>query len=268
MLSVINNAKIMVDTRDDSLHIKIGDKCIPIGAGSGSGGPQMVEKVLLDEPEAVFHDDYGTMVANFEFVPAFKVGQTYDVEIDGNKFSCVAASMSMGDGTLTYIGNASLIPAEESYDDTGEPFVAASFGSVMSVAVAIPATYDDKPTLTFSIKITTMEEKASGGGMMRINVSASVDEYDNDVYSADKTYQEILDAIVAGILPYCVLGQHVLMLSKSDQISEIGTYGAMPQHHFVSINHINFNPQILTISIDSSEYVQFKIGNLGFAAEG
>lgn len=218
----------------------------------GSGGSNMVEKVLLDEPEAVFHDNYGTMGANFEFVPALKVGQTYDVEIDGNKFSCVAASISMGDATITYIGNASLIPVEESYDDTGEPFVAASFGSAMSVIVAIPATYDAVDDIVLSIKITTMEEEASGGGMMRINVS----QVDDNVYTADKNYVEISEALQAGIVPYCVLGDNFFNLVESDGFAGISTF-AMPVAHKFTCLVFN-GPWLYCLRIDAENGIHFE----------
>jgi hypothetical protein len=213
-------------------------------------GPQMVEKVVFDSANVDLDFDqmngYSVATVSNENIK-IKSGKTYNVYLNGEVYTRTAFEAPLGgsNATFVFLGNAGLDSFYEG--DTGEPFVVA-IGSEFN-AIAIASGYP------MDIKISTMEEKASGGGMMRINVTASVDEYDNDVYSADKTYQEILDAIVAGILPYCVLGNGVYMLSVSEELSSIATYARAYCHHFARVDCLDGMPSIYSINIDAYDNV-------------
>ena len=231
-------------------------------------GPQMVEKVLFDQSvELIELDGIYTLDGTLGISAAFVPGQTYKVEIEGESFECVAKELNVFEGTASYIGNAANLSnpdtGESFGDDTGEPFTVVTMSmngvAAMTIVIAAPATYVADITHTFHVKITTMEEKTSGGGVMRINVTASVDEYDNDVYSADRTYQEILDALATGILPYCVLGNGVYMLSVSEELSSIATYARAYCHHFARVDCLDGMPSIYSISIDA--YDNVSVGN-------
>lgn len=67
-----------------------------------------------------------------------------------------------------------------------------------------------------------------GGGMMRVNITMN-DE--GDAYIADKTYAEIAEAIIAGIIPYCVFGTFVLSLYHSSVLSEVATFREETKMH-------------------------------------
>ena len=218
----------------------------------GSGGSNMVEKVLLDEPEAVLEVEGDLLGGGFPASSQIKPGQTYNVEIDGNKFSCIANSVTLEDGMVVpYIGNAALNPLLGVSEDTGEPFVAASVPGALMIIIAAPATYDAVDTRTFSIKITTLEEKSSGGGMMRINVR----QVDDNVYTADKNYAEISEALQTGIVPYCVLGDNFFNLVVSDGFEGISTFAAMAAHKFTCLD---FNgPWLYYLSIDANNSIYF-----------
>lgn len=215
-------------------------------------GPQMVEKVLLDEPEMVFTEvEEGTFMFEIPYAGKIVPGQTYNVEIDGEKFSCIANSVTVEGMVFSYIGNASLVPIWGVSEDTGEPFMAASATGALMFVIAAPATYVADPTRTFSIKITTMEEKPSGGGMMRINVS----QVDDNVYTADKNYVEISEALQAGIVPYCVLGDNFFNLVVSDGFAGISTFAMPVAHKFTCLD---FNgPWLYYLRIDAENGIYF-----------
>ena len=157
-------------------------------------GPQMVEKVLLDEPEATFSDNVGTMMTGFQGVSALKKGQTYQVEIDGNKFNCVAGSFTQDGNAAVYIGNAQLIPDAVDVEDTGEPFAAVSTPGGLIVMVDFPTTYGSVPDIVCAIKITTMEEKNASTGALQVGFILN-----NGSVGCSNTYAEIQAAIYDAI---------------------------------------------------------------------
>lgn len=164
------------------------------------GAGNSVEKVLFDQ--SVEFAKYPVMEGlymappmpvAFQFVP----GQAYKVEIEGESFDVVGKQITMDGQTGTTIGNALYIGVG---DDTGEPFAALTFtndGAIsMNIAIATPATNDAVNAVTSHIKITTMEEKSSGGGGKFV-VTATFDLTYNHV-TWDKTFDETWAARISG----------------------------------------------------------------------
>lgn len=89
------------------------------------------------------------------------------------------------------------------------------------------------PGYTGFPRVKKLDEKylPDGIGMMRINITMDED----DTYRADKTYVGITDAIQKGIIPYCVCGTRVYNLSYSDEMQDVATYLAYPEHKFTNL---------------------------------
>lgn len=69
-------------------------------------------------------------------------------------------------------------------------------------------------------------------GLMRVIITQD----DNDDWVADKTYEEISEAILNEKTPYVVIGDRVLYLQQSPIISEISTFERTPMHVFTSVD--------------------------------
>lgn len=193
------------------------------------GGSNLVEKVLFEEPEMVFTPVPDTNLyqgrradPGFEFVE----GKTYIVTIDGVTREYVASTHNGGE--IATVGNASFAKAigeEFSFEDTGETIFAFSYGGIFMVIT-------NEPGEVHSVKISTMVEKSSGG-VMWVNVTSN----GNDEYTADKTYAEIAEAIVNGVIPYCLYGVLCVPLVRSTVIKYGNTYAISYEHDFAVIDY-------------------------------
>lgn len=158
MLAVINNAKIMVDTSDNSLHIKVGDRCIPVGTG-GSG---IVETVVLELHNAEFSELDGSnpdvlycdINNDDDKYMQLQKGKKYIVEWKGNKYTFDAKTYVYGDEEYLYLGNISLWADWK--ENTGEPILVLSTQYDLQVFVESAEFYHD-------VKITMIEDKSAGG---------------------------------------------------------------------------------------------------------
>ena len=187
----------------------------------------LVEKVLLEEPEMVFSppDDTDLYMGNrvdpgFQFVE----GKTYIVTIDGVAREYIASTLDGMD--VVAIGNASFMNAEGgSFEDTGDPILATTpFTGLLFILT-------NEPGEVHSVKVSMMIEKPSSS-MMRVNITSN----DNGEYTADKTYAEIAEAIVNGIIPYCTYNMLCVPLVKSTVIEYGSTYAISLEHDFAVLN--------------------------------
>ena len=214
--NIIRHGSIMQDVMEegitppdivDKMTIKHGTSPSDAGGGSlfsrvaaleaggvGSGGSNMVEKVLVDEQEATFINNYGVMMATFNATP-LKAGQTYNVELDGNKYTCVAGTFAQEENEYTYIGNPSIDENTGLTVDTGEPFLIVYAKGMLFVYVSMPTTYDSIDDIVLSVKITTMEEKLEGG-----RLSIGFFRVEGEMHCS-ATYAEIKDAISEAVMP-------------------------------------------------------------------
>lgn len=216
---------------------------VPVGGGGAS------EKVLYEAQGLEFtasESGYVTQITPAPFV--VEPNKTYTVEWDGVIYECASFMIETG---LFAIGNMALVG---DFEGTGEPFIMAAENTEMFLIQAI----SDEPT--HDVKISIVEEKSSGG-MMRVNITVN----DDDTYSADKTYAEISEAIASGIVPYCVLGTDVYMLSFSNAISEMATYSASNKHKFTHFSY--WYPTLHEITINEGDDAFYRYVTLQQATE-
>lgn len=184
-----------------------------------------------------------------DFQYSLKANAEYVVTFDGAEYWCT--NIPYSDSEMGYtvsakvLGNASLIKkgspmAPIVKDDTGEPFVFYTYQNGGSYTTFLEASTDGEHT----ISIRTAEEIASPfdpkflpairGTAFYVNVTQT----DTDTYTADKTYDEISNAITNGLIPYCVYGNYLLPLVCSDGgvLSGIAPASLVPYaHHFVAV---------------------------------
>lgn len=192
------------------------------------GGGNLVEKMLFEEPEMVFSplDDTGLYMGG-RADPGFQFaeGKTYIVTVDGVAREYVASTL---DGMDTVaIGNASFMNVEGgSFEDTGDPILATTPSTEQLFILT------NEPGEVHSVKVSMMVEKSSGG-VMWVNVTSN----GNDEYTADKTYAEIAEAIVNGVIPYCLFGVLCVPLVRSTTIKYGNTYAIAYEHDFAVIDY-------------------------------
>ena len=82
---------------------------------------------------------------------------------------------------------------------------------------------------------TDADEGGSGGGAFFVRI----DMDENNNYIADKTYDEICEAIRNGLIPYCLIGNHLLPLTGTNSGALSGIAPALAinpsEHVFCSI---------------------------------
>lgn len=153
----------------------------------GSGGSNMVEKVLYQTDNAEFSDMGGIYAHALSLTGGITASKTYKVELDGTSYECVCKSDK---GFGEYVGNESLI--NPMANDTGEEFLIVHENpNDMSSGYMIMCTKQFT-----RVKISTMEEKSSGGGGKFV-VTATFDLTYNHV-TWDKTFDETWAARISG----------------------------------------------------------------------
>ena len=89
---------------------------------------------------------------------------------------------------------------------------------------------------------TGADEGGSGGGAFFVRI----DMDENDNYIADKTYDEICEAIRNGLIPYCIRGIYLLPLvrTNSGALDGVATYVTLPAHEFATAYYEYYNSEI------------------------
>ena len=225
-------AEILVDTEGDLLDIPV-DKFSPgsiaytadrsVSAtlntkgewvkhvGSGSGGSELVEKVLYEATEYFrYYHDMGMVegCVSTENIPTeitLVIGQKYTMDYDGTQVSGIAKEYHTPDNgvlMMHYIGNAALcnFPGAE---DTGENFVVFVYEDgprTLAIGINDPDRYKPNVLNELRVKISTMEEQSVGGsgGGVRIDARAS-DDWETVV--ANVTHGDLKRMIEAGEFP-------------------------------------------------------------------
>lgn len=162
----------------------------------GIGWTESGEQVLFDGDLLIQLDpDNDACVSPIDINP-LEVGQTYNVKWNGVDYTCECASVS----GFIYIGNPSIAGVQIESD---EPFIFVNYKDGVAVATMDAGTYSIKVIKNGDTihKIDSKYLPQSGGTMM---VNITFDENSNQ-YLADKTYDEIMDAIETGVVVKCVI---------------------------------------------------------------
>ena len=149
-------------------------------------------EVLFDQ-RVEFELLEGLMGITVPFPEPLEPGKTYRVTYNDVAYDCVA---NIGpSGELCYLGNASIM----GLDDTGEPFVVLVveemgqvFGQIASINSDTSATVKIEKSVIHTIDTKFLP--GGGGGML-----VTVTQNDDDTFTPDKTFQEAINAIAAGV---------------------------------------------------------------------
>ena len=99
---------------------------------------------------------------------------------------------------------------------------------------------------------TGADEGGSGGGAFFVRI----DMDENDNYIADKTYDEICEAIRNGLVPYCIYYDYLvsycirgiyllpLVRTNSGALDGVATYVTLPAHEFATAYYEYYNSEI------------------------
>lgn len=153
------------------------------------------ENVILPETEFTTVDNDGLYGANSEATGELIIGNTYNVTLNGDKYTCVAYDANLAPA----IGNGKLVGG----DDTGEPFF---FAFTNGMAVLFTESAD---TYIISVKETAESYSKIDENYMPDSVAGSPIEFivseDGTSVSCDLSSEELLSLSVHDLQKRCVL---------------------------------------------------------------
>lgn len=171
------------------------------------------ENVIFPETEFTTIDNDGTYMANSEATGELIIGNTYNVTLNGDKYTCVAYDANVAPA----IGNGKLIGG----DDTGEPFF---FAFTKGMAVLFTESAD---TYIISVKETADSYSKIDENYLPDSVAGSPIEFvvseDGTSVSCDLSSEELLRLSVHDLQKRCILVDGGIKVKPQSITTGMGT---------------------------------------------
>lgn len=174
------------------------------------------------------------------------IGDTYIVMVDGVHYAVEAKTVQ----GMPALGNTKVAGFGE---DTGEPFCLVDMGGEYCYIVSsVQAKLFNVSKGTVTVKPIDPEYMPASVGTLRIVVT----ENDDDTFSSSHTYDEIMEALIAGKNVECLYGFDVLQLSNCAQLANAVTYAVSLD---ILFNTVNWTRQIIYIKITKTNRITKKV---------